>query len=559
MHLSLKPGHLKRYGEIARLLLKYSRSEAVRQAAAKATFAAGAEEASEEPGEAEQMAKDLEAMGPTFVKLGQLLSTRADLLPVSHLHALSRLQDRVEPFPFAQVEECIREELGVRISKAFAEIDPAPLAAASLAQVHRARLRDGKEVAIKVQRPGVREQVAEDLEVFAELAGFLDSNTDVQQRLDLESLVDELRRSLARELDYLQEANNLVALRHNLQDYPQLVVPAPIMDYTTSRILVMELVKGTKLDQLSPVVRLEVHGAELARELHRAYLHQILVDGFFHADPHPGNVLLTPDHRLALLDLGMVGYLPPMLQEQLLKILLAFADGQGEEAAELLARIGDLQPDFDHGRFRRHVAQQVAQHRQSKLEDLQVGKVLLEAAQASAEVGARVPSELTLLGKTLLNLDAIGRLLDPDFRPAEAIREDVKAILRRRAWKGTASTSAISAWMETRELAARLPARANRILEMVANNELRLRVDAIDQEELLSGLQKLANRVAGGVILAAMVVGAALMMRVDTERTIFGYPAFAMVLLLIAVAGGFWMLYEVLIHDWLERRRRRPK
>jgi ubiquinone biosynthesis protein len=556
MHLSLKPGHLKRYAEITRLLLKYSRSEVVRRAAADVDLSDDHEDLSQEPGEAEELTADLERMGPTFVKLGQLLSSRADLLPVPHLQALSRLQDEVEPVPFAQIEETVREELGVRLSKAFAELDPEPLAAASLAQVHRARLRSGREVAVKVQRPGVRRRVAEDLEVFAELAGFLDSHTELQRRYDLASLVEELRRSLTRELDYRLEAANLRRLRENLRSFERLVIPEPIDDYSTERVLVMELVRGTKIEKLSPVVRLEVPGAELARELHRAYLHQILIDGFFHADPHSGNVLLTPDHRLALLDLGMVGHLPPMLQDQLLKLLLAVADGRGEEAAWLLARIGDPLPDFDHGRFESHIAQLVAQNLQTTLDDLQVGKVMLEVSRASSELGVRVPPELTLLGKTLLNLDAIGRQLHPEFRPAEATRKDVNEMFRHRAWHSTSPNSLIATWMEGRELAAQLPRRANRILELVANNELRLRVDALDQEELLRGLQKLANRIAGGIVLAAMVVGAALMMRVRTAFTILGYPGFAMLLLLVAVAGGFWMLWEVLVRDWLERRRR---
>src|SRR5215216_311395 len=334
MGISLKPQHLKRYKDIAWLLMKYGRSDLVKNAGLDDLLRDEKADPAlvEAPPEAKALADDLEKMGPTFIKLGQLLSTRADLLPTSYIESLTRLQDKVEPFAYEEVEAIVSSELGVRISKAFSEFDPNPIAAASLGQVHRARLRDGRAVAVKVQRPGIRERVVEDLEALGDVAEFLDNHTEMGKQYSLQKMLEEFRRSLMRELDYRQEATNLATMNDILKEFGQIVVPLPVDDYTKSRVLTMDHIKGKKITSLTPLARIEIAGEQLAEQLFRAYLKQILVDGFFHADPHPGNVFLTDDERIALLDLGMVARLAPGLQEKLLQLLLAVAEGRSEEA-----------------------------------------------------------------------------------------------------------------------------------------------------------------------------------------------------------------------------------
>ena len=553
MSLPVRSDHLRRYREIARLLLRYGSSDLVRNAGLGEYLDEPMADDPEVRAEAEDLASDLEAMGPTFVKLGQVLSSRADLLPEAYLSSLSRLQDEVEPFPFEEVERIVVEELGVRISKAFSSFDAEPLAAASLAQVHRAELRDGRRVAVKVQRPGIREQVTRDLEIFEQIASVLVRHTEVGRTYDLEGLVRELRKTLFRELDYLREAGHLVRLRENLEDFDTIVVPRPVEDYTTSRVLTMELVEGTKIDRLSPLVRIEVPGKRLADDLFRAYLRQVLVDGFFHADPHPGNVFLTRDHRIALLDLGMIGHVTPDLQEQLLKLLLAVSSGHGEEVADVVLRISDPEADFERLPFRREIAEIVAEQQQRPLESIEVGKVVLEVGRAAARNGVRVPSEISVLGKTLLSLDQIGRILDPEFDPNEAIRRHAADLMQRRMWASASPGNLLTSLLEAKEFAERLPGRVNRILELVAENRLRLRLTGLDFDHLVVGLQKVANRIAAGLIIAAFIVGAALMMRVDTAFTILGYPGLAMIFFLFAAVCGLWMIWDILYHDESDR------
>jgi predicted unusual protein kinase regulating ubiquinone biosynthesis (AarF/ABC1/UbiB family) len=554
---ALETDQLRRYRDIARLLLRYGRSDVLAAAEGDPLLAELGALPEGAQGEAEDLARDLEAMGPTFIKLGQLLSTRSDLLPPPYLAALARLQDRVEPFPFAEVEAIVAEELGVRISKAFSSFTAEPEASASLGQVHRAALRDGREVAVKVQRPGIRPQVLGDLAALERLVGFVESHTERGRRYRLGALLEEFRHGLLAELDYRREARNLQALRRSLEGFPHLLVPAPIGDYTTSRVLTMEYVAGSKLDELSPLVRLDLDGATLADELFEAYLVQILVDGQFHADPHPGNLLVTRDGRLALIDLGMVGHVAPALQERLLKLLVALADGASDEVADHALAMSTTTADSDRETFRRAVGHLVLTHREASLEEIAVGRVVLELTRVAGEACVWVPQELTLLGKALLNLDHIGRTLDPQFDPNRAVRRHAGDILGRRVRRAMTSSHVVSSLLEAKELAEQLPARVNQILQTVADNELRVRVDAFDEREMIRAFQKIANRITVGVVLAALVVGAALMMRVQTAFTILGYPGFAMLCFLAAAAGGVALVWDIVLHDRRARRTRR--
>lgn len=537
--------YLKRYKDIALLIAKYS------QAGARTRFGFDepARPSANGSAKAHELPDDLERLGPTFVKVGQILSSRADLVPEAFRKPLSRLQDKVKPFPYQDVEFIIENELGAKISKLFSHFDPAPLAAASLGQVHRAALHDGRQVVVKVQRPNIREQIREDFAALEEIAKVLHRHTDFGQRHELLKVLEEFETTISHELDYQREASNLLTLSKNLREFKRIRVPRPVPDYTTHKVLTMDFIEGTKITELSPLTHLDLDGAALAEELFQAYLKQVLLDGTFHADPHPGNIFLTTDRCIALLDLGMVGYTTPAMQENLLKLLLAVSEGDSDTAADVAVQISDTAVDFDETQFGHKLGQLVAEELSSTLSKMDLGKTLLDVSHAAADTGLYVPIELTLLGKTLLQLDEVGRILSPDFNPNESVRRNTSKLLNRRIKGVLTEGKLFSSMLETKQFLGALPSRLSKILDAVGNAKLNVQLKPVETDFLIESFQKVANRITSGLILAALIVGAALMMRIQTSFQIFGYPGLAILCFLAAAAGAVWLLFNIMWQD----------
>lgn len=557
MKIKFQTIHLKRYKEIATLLWKYGRSDLVRQMGVDDLFDARPETKVNGP-PPEELADDLEAMGPTFIKIGQLLSSRSDLIPEEYLKRLERLQDNIKPFSFEEVEQIILSELGARISKAFSDFDPKPIAAASLGQVHFAALRDGRKVIVKIQRPDIRKQIAEDFEVLTQIAEFLDAHTEFGRRYRFVMVLEEFRMTIQQELNYEREAQNLVTLGENLKEFEKIWIPQPVTDYTTRSVLTMDYVQGRKITALSPLTKLDLDGAALAEELFKAYLKQIMVDGVFHADPHPGNVFLTDDGHIALIDLGMVGHVAPSLQENLLKLLIAVSEGDNEQAGDIIVGISRTDENFNKEQFHRRMAQIITSAQNQSMQQLNVGKSLLDMSKTAIDNGLFVPSELTLLGKTLLQLDEIGKIIEPKFDPYAAVRRNATPLLAQRLKKHASQGTAINSLLDLKNLFTHLPARLNRILDAVANSELEIKVKTVDTQLLVEGFQKVANRITAGVILGSLILGASLLARIQTSFTIFGYPGLAMICFLGAGAGGVWLLFSIFFQDEKIKKKKKP-
>ena len=540
---TLKARHLGRYKDVAVLLARYARVGPSSESGATA--------------DAEELAADLEKLGPTFIKLGQLLSTRPDLLSQPHLEALARLQDKVEPFAFEDAVRIVEEELDVRVNKIFREIDPCPSAAASLAQIHRAVLRDGRVVAVKVQRPGQREIIVDDMAAIGEAAQFLDRHTTLGRRYEFARILEEFRKTLLSELDFGREALNLRILARNLAPFDRLLVPEPHEDFTAARVLTMDFIQGRKITTLSPLALNEVDGRALADQLFRAYLKQILVDGFFHADPHPGNILLARDGRVAILDLGMVGRVGPDLQRNLLSFLLAVGDGRSDDASAIAVKVGRRREGFAEAEFREKVEDLVLSNRESTISQMNFGRILFELARFSAVYGLRAPAELTMIGKALLNLDQVVAKLDPNYEPAAAVRAESSLLLRERLQNGASMSGMTAGLLDAQKFAEGLPQRVNKVLDVLGGNELRVKVDALDEQLLIHGMQKIANRIALGLVLASLIIGAALLMRIETTFRLLGYPGLAIVLFLGAAAASAVLILDILYYD--DKRRSRVR
>jgi predicted unusual protein kinase regulating ubiquinone biosynthesis (AarF/ABC1/UbiB family) len=374
-------------------------------------------------------------------------------------------------------------------------------------------------------------------------------------------MVDQFRRALLSELDYHQEALNLRMMAGFLGPYDRLFTPEPLDDYSTSRLLTMTLVEGRSVSALGPQPGGDGNGngegAALANQLFKAYLDQVFVHGVFHADPHPGNVLLTSDGRLALVDIGQVARVGPSLQDSLLRLLVAMSEGRGPEAADALVRAGERLDDFDHAGLVGDVTALVAPTTGVTMDQLRVGRQMADLARVSVANGLRPAPELTMLGKALLDLDDVARYLCPDYEPARAVRERSVHIMRHRMMQSASPANVISAALDAKEFAELLPQRMNKVLDSLAEGKFHLNVDGMDEADIMRSVQKLANRAAAGLAVAAFVLAASIFSISSGGPRWFGESAFTIVLLGVAGVIGAAIVLATLRHDLPQRRRRR--
>ena len=593
----LSPKHLPRLVAIVELFTRYGLRDVAHQ---QGLLALGATDEDELPPQeladieanAVGFRKKLVELGPAYVKLGQVLSTRPDLLPSPFIRELESLQDDVGPIPLEQVTETIEKELGARISKLFEFFDPEPLGTASLGQVHGARLREGRAVVVKVQRPNIRTALAEDLEFFRELAMFMAAHTGVGHRIDVVGVIQELERALADELDYRIEARSAAAFRRSLAEFPRLIVPKVIEAYSTEKVLTTERVRGVKVDAVSPLARLDHDFTPVAEELTRAYLKGITIDGFFHADPHPGNVFvvmpgtqnpLTPaevvsderrvdarpattplakleveaqaaakpvpedvDVRLALIDFGMTARLSSRMRDAATRLLMALGDSRGDEVADTLIDMGMPATDFDRAGFTNEIATLIARNIGLSAGEVQAGRVLYEVIDLSYGHGLKLPAEMTLLAKALFNLDGVTRSLDPSFMPLETIREFSNEIAMQRAKRDLSPRRFYQIALESSDLLAALPRRLDQITSRLATSDIATHVDVPQLPSLIVALQKVANRIFSGLVLAGLLVASAMLL---PYWRILGLTGFV-----VAAAIALYMVFTIMLSDRSSKR-----
>jgi len=515
---------------------------------------------------AEAFAAALQNMGPTYVKFGQLLSTRPDIVPQEYITALESLQDGLEPFSYGDVERIVEEELHVRISKAFESFDATPLAAASLGQAHRAVLRDGREVVVKVQRPNVREQVHRDLEVFTDIAVQLEKHTEIVRKMNLVGAIEQAKLVMFNELNYLQEARNTETLRKNLETFPQIHIPAVLHDLSSSRVITTELVKGRKVSKLTPLALIEGDYAELAAVITRAYLKQICIDGIWHSDPHPGNVFLREDPesetaapQLVLLDFGMVSRISSEFQDEVVKLLLAISSNRGTEVADACVRMCEIQERFEPVRFAREISTLVAAVHDASAKDINTGQMIFTVISVANSNELKAPAELTMLAKTLLHLDAITRRLDPDFDPHQVIRDYGEELMGQKLIQKLNPRNFYPALLDLNQLVLDLPHRAREIVDLTAAGRLSFGLKLSQAEEFLSGIHKIANRITVGVVIAALLISSSMMMRVPTAFSIFGYPGLAVLGYLLASAAAFYLILSTIVQDRRDQEKAKIK
>jgi ubiquinone biosynthesis protein len=552
----LKPRNIGAYRDLLVLFTKYGHKDFHLSLSSEDILIDDEASAEMEPDvarRAEAFAKALKEMGPTYVKFGQILSTRPDIVPPEYIAALESLQDDVEPFSFADVERIVEEELKVRISKGFDSFESTPLAAASLGQVHRAVLRDGREVVVKVQRPNVREQVKHDLEVFADIAATIEQHSDIGRKMNLVGSIEQARITLMNELNYEQEARNMEILRRNLAEFPQIYIPTVVNDLTTAHVLTTELVRGRKVSKLTPLQIIDHDYADLAAALTKAYLKQICVDGIWHSDPHPGNVFVRDleenQAEVVLLDFGMVSRISREFQDEIIKLLLAISSNRGAEVADACVRLSEVQEGFDAIRFVHEISSLVAAFHDLDVRHINVGQLIFNVITLANNNELKAPAELAMLAKTLLHLDGITRRLDPEYDPNTVIRDYAETLMVQKLAQKFAPRNFYPALLDLNQLMLDLPHRTREIIDQTAAGKLSLNLKLTQAEQFLAGIHKIANRITVGVIIAALLIASSLMMRVPAHTQLFGYPALAMTGYLLAAIAGVYLIASTLIRD----------
>lgn len=461
----------------------------------------------EEEDHAAGLASALEELGPCFIKLGQLLSTRPDVMPANYIEALSRLQSTVTPVPAEKVTAIIESELGAPISELFASFDCEPLATASMAQVHRAIMPDGTEIAVKVQRPGVRQRIEIDIEILHEIANFASKYTPYGKRYGFLQIVRELERSLNQELDFRLEADNTRLIGKQIAEFQLLTTPTVFTEYTTRRVLTLSFVHGRHLADVSREELDALDSRSIAKDLLSAYLKQMVIDGVFHCDPHPGNILLTDDGRLALMDFGMVGRFDSGQKDNIILLLLAFSERLGERVADTYLDMIEIPKDVDRRAFTQDVSALVSRYHDMSGGRMAIGTALLDLTRLAQANNTPVPTAMTLLGKAMLNLDGTIRVLSPQLDPVQLIRDYMLKVMEKRI-AGQLSPGRIFAWViDMKRLVENSPRRTDMILDKLSNDQLTLRLEVDHLDEAVKGMNRAANRLSLSIIVAALIIG----------------------------------------------------
>ena len=493
-----------------------------------------------------QIRMAMEDLGPTFVKLGQMLSSRPDLVPQEFAEEFKKLRDDVPPFPFSDVQRIIEQETGSPLAEAFSRVDPDPLAAASIAQVHRAVLGDGSPVALKVQRPGIDRTVSQDLAVLYLMVNLADRYLPELRPFDLRGIADEFARTIRKELDFFLEASNTERFRKNFADVKEVLVPGVRWEFTTKRLLVLDLIEGNRADD--PAV-LEAQGHDPRRIAQigvRAFLKQVFDDGLFHGDLHAGNLLVTPDGRVAFLDFGAVGYLSEESQDSLGRIFLALIGRDYAGMADGYLRMGAVDESVNLRAFDRDLRELIEPYYGRPLKDLRLGEILRETAQIALRHRIRVPPELILLARSALTIEGLGRILDPDFLILEEAAPYARKLLARRLDPRHQARMLYRSVRDIGDFARAAPTQLSRIFQKIV--EGRLAIDFVHRgyEPALNEMDRSSNRLSFSLIISALIIGSALIVLSGKGPHVWDFPVFGILGFILAGVLGLGLAIAIL-------------
>jgi ubiquinone biosynthesis protein len=487
----------------------------------------------------------LEELGPTFVKFGQILSMRPDMLPLPMIRELTKLQDAVGPIPFEDVKAVLEQEFDTSLECLFQSFDPEPVAAASLSQVHKAIHPGAKRVvAVKVRRPGIVKTVETDLNILETLARQAHNNIDTLRLYDLPAIVETCRRTLLKEIDFSREARYIQIAKSTIEQASDILIPEVFTEYVTPRVLVTAFVRGTKIT--SDMDLPETDRKILAAQGLRSAVLQILDHGFYHADPHPGNMVITSDNRLCLMDWGMVGRLTPDEKNDLLFLIRAAVDKDSKKVTEMLQYIATAQKSVNAQQLEKDIMDIMDVYMSLPLKDIQMGQLLEDLVQVLKSHDLRLPPDMSIVVKAMITVEGTARILYPNLDVISEAEPHVRKLVSRQYSKGYL-------WQRLRNnlaamwtLQKHLPDTLSTILKNIQHNELVIGFDHKNLSPLQKALESSFNRLTLGIILGALIIGSSMIITTGVGPLLFGYPALGMTGYLISAILGLWLIITII-------------
>jgi ubiquinone biosynthesis protein len=481
-----------------------------------------------------------EALGPTFVKLGQLLSTRPDLLPQAYVNELSKLRDDVKPFPYCEVEAILREEYGRDPLEIFDEIDPRPVASASISQVHRAKTHAGEDVALKVRRPGIEKTIHADLEIIKNLSQLAERRMPNLAGFGTVAIARELERSLKRELDLEIELRTIERCRKQMANEKNVHILKTYKELSTQRVLAMEYVNGVSVGDLEGIRRNNLEPKEIAARGARVFLTQIFIYGFFHADPHSGNLRIGSGGVIVPLDYGLFGHLDARTRERIADLIWGLVSQDVDRILGALEALGIQGDSQVSSAMRRDLAEIVAAYSDLNLESIDLSQLLRELVSLVSEHRLKIPPDLVLLIRALITIESVGRGLDPRFDIARQVRPFLRRILARRLSPKRLVSKTAQTMEDLQRASTLLPDLLHHAIGSIERGGFHVRFDVRHFENLVRQLTRAGNTLAGGVVVAGLIVGSAIIVHSDVGPRALGYVGFG-----AAVLMAFWLFWKM--------------
>lgn len=476
----------------------------------------------------ERARKVLEELGPTYVKFGQLLSMREDLIPLKYAQEFTKLQNDVPPFPFEDVKAVLKTELGGDIPELFSDFDEKPVAAASIGQVHKARLHSGEDVVVKIQRPGIRRIIEADLDIMYSLAGFAQQHIEEIKLYNPVAVVDELSRSIHSEMDYTQEARNIEHFLSNFENDPVIVIPRVYNDYSSDRILTLEYIEGIKCNKFEKLANENLDREKIATDVSEAFMKQVFEHGFFHADLHSGNIFALEDGRIALLDFGMAGHLSEDMRGLLVDALLAVTNGDSTQYIEVMRDLGVADEKLDVRSFKVDYDHFLFKYYGRTLDQVDATEVSSEMLSLLRKHQIQVPPNIALLFKGVMTVGGFAMQMVPDFNVTEIAEPYARKFMKKRfSPRNIAKNSSKNLWYVSR-LLSRAPLQLSHILEVAEKGYLNLKFEHEGTDRLLSEISVASNRLAFSLIISAIIVGSSLVIQTGMEPQVWGVPLFGL-------------------------------